>query len=321
MTRAIAETRNLDSTVALLSAVRGAAVRLRGRVDESGLRLVHDAIGPVDLEEVTAGAEFEVDVSPARKLVAGQVNRGTVGVRAADGERWYAAGDVYLAAQPGQARTIMIRPGQHEQVVIHPDLINQVAQAAPDRAGGPVRFTGYTATSPQAAARWRATFGYVRSTLLAVPESALHPLVAVNVARLLAATALGTFPNDALTEPTAQDRRDGSAATFRRAAAFIDEHASEDVTMAGIAAAASVTIRAVQLAFRRQLGTTPTQYLLQVRLDHAHRELIAADPRGESVTAVAYRWGFTSPGRFAASYRKVYGILPSHSLRGSSRPG
>lgn len=320
MTRSVVETEDLDSTVALVSAVRG-AVHLRSRDGRAGLRLVSESIGPVSLEQVTVGAEFDVDLGPAGFLVAGQVNWGALGVRAADGERWYTTGDVYLAAQPGQERTTLARAGQHEQVVIAPDLISQVAQTAPGAGKGPVRFTGYAAAGPQAAGRWRATSAFVRDTLLADPRPAAHPLLAANAARLLAVTALSTFPNDALTDPTATDRRDGSSVTLRRATEYIDGHAAEDVTVADIAAAASVTIRAVQLAFRRHLDTTPTEYLRRVRLDLAHRQLIAADPRDESVTAVAYRWGFSSPGRFSAAYRKVYGVLPSRSLRGSFQPG
>ena len=70
----------------------------------------------------------------------------------------------------------------------------------------------------------------------------------------------------------------------------------------------------MQLAFRRHLDTTPLGYLRRVRLDYAHRQLAAADPRYESVTAVAYRWGFSSS-RFAAYYRQAYGVLPSQTLR------
>ena len=53
--------------------------------------------------------------------------------------------------------------------------------------------------------------------------------------------------------------------------------------------AAHVTIRAVQLAFRRHLDTTPADYLRRVRLDRARHDLIAADPARDSITAVAYR--------------------------------
>ena len=108
---------------------------------------------------------------------------------------------------------------------------------------------------------------------------------------------------------------DASPATLKRAVAFIEENAQQDITIADIAAAASVTMRAVQLAFRRHLGTTPTRYLRQVRLDRAHRDLLAADPGHETVTAVAYRWGFPSPGRFASYYQQVYGVRPSRALR------
>jgi AraC-like DNA-binding protein len=62
-----------------------------------------------------------------------------------------------------------------------------------------------------------------------------EPLVAVNAVRLLAATALATFPNDTLTDPTIGDRRDSHPVTVRRAVAFIDEHAGQDISVADIA--------------------------------------------------------------------------------------
>jgi transcriptional regulator GlxA family with amidase domain len=131
----------------------------------------------------------------------------------------------------------------------------------------------------------------------------------------MVATALAVFPNNAFTEPTIQDRRDAGTATVRRAVAFIEEHADCNITPADIAAAAFVTIRAVQLAFRRHLNTTPTEYLRRVRLDRAHGDLAAAAPDRQTVTAVAYRWGFSNASRFAALYRKTYGVPPSHTLQ------
>ncbi|MFY0407402.1 helix-turn-helix domain-containing protein [Solicola sp. PLA-1-18] len=53
-----------------------------------------------------------------------------------------------------------------------------------------------------------------------------------------------------------------------------------------------------------------------MRLERAHEELQRADPtRGDTVAAVAARWGFANPGRFAARYRSTFGVLPSHTLR------
>jgi AraC-like DNA-binding protein len=124
-----------------------------------------------------------------------------------------------------------------------------------------------------------------------------------------------TSPGSAPRDLAAQDRFDSSPATLRRAVAFIDEQAGRHLTVADIAAASFVTVRAVQLAFRRHLDMTPMQYLRLVRLHRAHHDLLAADPARESVTAVAYRWKFASASRFTAYYRGIYGVLPSHTLR------
>ncbi|MFE0019367.1 helix-turn-helix transcriptional regulator [Amycolatopsis sp. NPDC059021] len=103
----------------------------------------------------------------------------------------------------------------------------------------------------------------------------------------------------------------------RRAITFIDDHAHEDISAADIAATARTTIRAVQHAFRRHLGTTPMEYLRQARLQHAHQELLAADPTtGATVTEIAARWGFFHPGRFAHHYRTAYGCPPYDWQRG-----
>ncbi|WP_018334326.1 helix-turn-helix domain-containing protein [Actinomycetospora chiangmaiensis] len=108
-------------------------------------------------------------------------------------------------------------------------------------------------------------------------------------------------------------------ATLRRAIAFIESNPGRAVTVADVAAAAFVTPRAVQLAFRRHLDTTPMRYLQTVRLERAHHDLIAADPRRTTVSEIATRWGFGSLSRFAAAYRAMHGVPPSHTLGGRRR--
>ncbi|MER6983051.1 helix-turn-helix domain-containing protein [Streptomyces carpinensis] len=126
---------------------------------------------------------------------------------------------------------------------------------------------------------------------------------------------MAAFPNTARTDPTAQDRTDAHSTTLRRAVAYIDDHADQPITVADVAAAAHVTVRALQYAFRRHLDTTPLAYLRGTRLAHAHRDLKAADPLGVvTVGMIAARWGFAHPGRFAALYRDAYGTSPSSAL-------
>ena len=102
---------------------------------------------------------------------------------------------------------------------------------------------------------------------------------------------------------------------LRRATAFIHENAHRDITLSDIADAVNLTPRSVQYTFRRHLGTTPLEYLRRVRLDRAHRELLAADPRVDTVMAIAGRWGFTHPGRFSSVYKRTFGTPPSETLR------
>lgn len=299
----------------LLCRQRG-VTRIGYEGEQGDIRAVRRAVGSVSMDRLSLGMDLNAEVRPMGTLVFGRVNAGSLGLRRGGAERWYGPGDVYLAGQPWQRRTVMARGGEHEQMVIDSAFISQVASQVPASEGRPVRFAGYEPVSPQAAALWKSTCDYARHTILASPGTADCPLLAGNAAQLIAATALAVFPNDALTNPVREGQHDSSPATLRRAVAFIDEHAHEDIAAADIAAAACVTIRSVQLAFRRHLDSTPMEYLRRVRLDHAHRQLVDADPEHESVTAVAYRWGFSSPSRFAAAYRKAYGVPPSRSLHG-----
>jgi len=46
----------------------------------------------------------------------------------------------------------------------------------------------------------------------------------------------------------------------------------------------------------------------------AHHDLIAASPDSQTVTAIAYRWGFSNASRFATRYQEAYGVRPSHTF-------
>ena len=111
------------------------------------------------------------------------------------------------------------------------------------------------------------------------------------------------------------DLSQAATGTVGRAVAFIEERAGDDISVTDIAGAAFVTVRAVQLAFRRYLGTTPLGYLRRVRLERAHQQLLSADPDRTTVTAIAADWHFTNSSRFSAYYRAAYGVSPAQTLR------
>ncbi|WP_298587811.1 helix-turn-helix domain-containing protein [uncultured Kocuria sp.] len=178
-------------------------------------------------------------------------------------------------------------------------------------------FAGTRPISTAMTRYWLGTVSHLARDLLPDDQAMSSPLLRSEVARSLTTALLHAFPSTFLTRGEAPAGQSRSApAGVRRAVAFIEEHVDADIGPADIAAAARMSVRGLQAAFRRELDTTPTAYLRAARLDAVHHDLLAADPvTGATVEAVAARWGFAHRGRFAAAYRERYGQAPATTLR------
>lgn len=156
------------------------------------------------------------------------------------------------------------------------------------------------------------SFAHATRTLPATATLAVRHFERFVIHGLLAAQ-----PHD-LSDSLAARHGRAVPAALRRACTYCDEHVDQPISTADIAAAARVSVRALQLAFREHLQTTPMAYLRERRLEHVHQELLAlaASDRPGTVTDVALRWGFTHLGRFSALYRARYGRSPSTTLKG-----
>ncbi|AVA24345.1 AraC family transcriptional regulator [Rhizobium sp. NXC24] len=100
---------------------------------------------------------------------------------------------------------------------------------------------------------------------------------------------------------------------LRRALEFARAHIAMPITITDMAAAAGVSVRALQINFRRFLNVTPMAYLRQLRLDGARQDLLTATPSA-TVSEIARRWGFIHLGRFSQEYRTAFGVLPKYDL-------
>jgi transcriptional regulator GlxA family with amidase domain len=127
---------------------------------------------------------------------------------------------------------------------------------------------------------------------------------------MVPASAITVFPGTALRVAHTPSRGHVEPAALRRAVASVDANAQHPITVQDVAAAGT-TPRTPQLAVARHRDITPTGYLRRVRLEHAHRDLQAADPvDGTTVGSIAASWGFISTARFAAQYRQVGSPVP-----------
>jgi AraC-like DNA-binding protein len=78
-----------------------------------------------------------------------------------------------------------------------------------------------------------------------------------------------------------------------------------------------VTERTLRACCQEFLGVSPTRYLRLRRLKLARAELQSANPATTQIGDLARRYGFAEAGRFAVTYRQIFGETPSMTL---SRP-
>jgi AraC-like DNA-binding protein len=144
------------------------------------------------------------------------------------------------------------------------------------------------------------------------------PLPAVVVSRLeeqILFTVLLGLDHNYRARLLGQGERPGRRAV-REAVDLVSAEEGATWTIPELARAAGVTVRALELGFRKELGKTPREFVRDQRLMRAHDELQRASPGdGTTVTGVACRWGFWHAGRFAASYIERFGVKPATTLR------
>lgn len=244
------------------------------------------------------------------------VHAGCVTVRSRAGETVSCAGDVacYPLATPVD---FLMRGFDVTTVRLSSRRVARVAEELTGTPADTLVFHATTPISPGAARYWRALTGLV-SGALSDPATPLgSPVLAEELARTVATAALHTFANSTMTRQHVPGPGAAAPATVRRAVAYLEANADRPVQLSDVAAEVGTSARALQYAFRRHLDTTPLAHLRRVRLERTRQDLREADPtRGDTVAAVAARWGFTNTGRFAAAYRAAYGVTPAETLRG-----
>ena len=309
------ETTDYDRAAEYLSNVYGTTMRMTGRRVGYAFRFTQMNTPTFSVGRAGQTDDMAINVvDPPSSLYLLRPRGTVVDYRSEQTEHRIGPGELYIASTGRHGVPYRVRwtDGVIEATALPFPLLDEVASIDEDV---PVRFTDLRPHSEQAARHLAATVDHVVEALRERPEVMAEPLVASTSGQLLCAAVLTTFPNTALLDPTIEDRHDSHPRTLRRAIAFIDDNAHEEITVADIAAAANVTTRALQHAFRRHRATTPMAYVRLVRLRQAHRDLLAADPTTRvTVTDVAARWGFFHPGRFARYYREVYGCSPYQTL-------
>jgi AraC-like DNA-binding protein len=162
--------------------------------------------------------------------------------------------------------------------------------------------------SSRVASRFRSTLHFIFSQLSAGHMSCTATLAAAYREVLLAGlSALITPSSASLTE------RDAGARLVKQACELIRDGACEPLRLNDVAATLGISLRHLQVSFRKHLGTTPQTFLRDCRLEAAHR-MLSFPSHGETVGAIARACGLGHPGEFTLHYRERFGERPSDTM-------
>ncbi len=100
-----------------------------------------------------------------------------------------------------------------------------------------------------------------------------------------------------------------------RALEYIHTHTDGDVTLGSLINISGVPGRTLIHHFNRFLGTSPVRYARFNRFEMVNTELRNSHDPDATVSSVANKYGFRHMGRFAVEYRRLFGELPSQTLR------
>ncbi|MBF6359558.1 AraC family transcriptional regulator [Nocardia farcinica] len=276
------------------------------RPDRLGLTMRSLDLGPVTVGRLTWGTEVAIDCEYPG---AYEINIPVTGRLVSS------AGDEQIWSEPGQAtvfhadRRALIETWSADCRVVGVKFAADFLEREAERihastVRGRLRLPHQLDFATPERRSWLRLVRTLSAQLNEPAELLANPLVADGLASSLAtAFLLAAMPEE--NDPVGRMR----PRTVKRVLDALHEDPARPWTLAEMAELAGSSVRRVQEAFAEHLGTTPTAALRDIRLARAHAELRTGTSR--TVADVAARWGFSSPSRFAAAYRRRYGVPPS----------
>lgn len=275
-------------------------------------------LGQVSLNVLSYGAEVEIDPGERGDFYLIQLPlQGRARVRCDGQEAWVDPG--VLSVLHPHARTCMLWSGDCSMVMLQVPsaVLRDRLPSQAQRAGAPQFSLTQSRQNPAVAAWWQAVTDLTRNLHDHGAQWLRHPAAYAAMEAFLL-TGLDLLLPDAASAADGPGLPTGGGRRLQRALDYIWANAHQSLTLTDIAAAACVSPRTLEAAFRRRFDQSPLAYTRGVRLDRVHQALRAAAAQGRpgSVTDIALQHGFVHMGRFSAYYRQRFGCAPSTTLRG-----
>ncbi|MGI6240126.1 MAG: helix-turn-helix transcriptional regulator [Christensenellales bacterium] len=108
------------------------------------------------------------------------------------------------------------------------------------------------------------------------------------------------------------------SAAVAEARAYMDLHYMQHISLETLALRTSMSREHLCRLFKKQMGVTPIQYLISVRMFHAKHLLIMNQ---ESVETIAMLCGFPNVNYFYMAFKKHFGTTPALYRKGAAAEG
>ena len=100
----------------------------------------------------------------------------------------------------------------------------------------------------------------------------------------------------------------------RRVREYFECNYAQTIRMEDVCREVGVGLRTLQRSFKEYFQITPLSYLKIMRLNNAHRMLLANNSTNYTVTELAQNSGFNHMGRFSKEYYNFFEELPQNTL-------
>jgi len=177
---------------------------------------------------------------------------------------------------------------------------------------GRLKFTSSMNLMKASGIAWSGAIKHLYSEIQESPQLFDMPLIRSQVEQNIMTTLLAWHPHNFSgllkdSSPKILPRN------LKKATEFMQAYPEQSITMETLVNITGVNGRTLFYGFSKFLGVSPMRYLLDVRLERVHQDLLdPSQPR--TVTEIATRWGFYQLGRMAQNYRKRYGESPRDTL-------
>jgi len=297
-----------------------ATLKINGRSDDFFFKLRMTELPGLTLGHTRFGGDVRVAAPPPSIYVVCLATKGALEVRSGKHAR-VVTGLSGAVSDPQQITYFENWSSGAELVSLrleHVALEHKLAQLIGRTPTEPIRFQFALDSASRQSASFVRALRMLHAETREPGRLSADPLAATALTDVVVTSLLVCQPNN-YSELLHEAGKPPPPGTIRNARELIESDPMAVNTVGELAAHAHVSVRSLEEGFQRHLGTTPMAYLRRVRLTRANAELALADPREQTVAAIARHWGFQHLGRFAQVYREQFGELPAQTLKANSR--